>query len=120
MDLESIETALSEIKVLLSKVEKALQAPTNESEPVTETPKNSGLISVPLFEGFTFNEAAHACYAFLCLNAKSGRSQAALIKEYLRESGRPLIHGEVECLRMNVTYLCKTKRLPKPWLAKKK
>ena len=116
MDLAAIEKKLEQIETLLSEVVQALPARTNTSEPVNLSKDNSGLISVPLFEGFQFNEPVHACYAFLCLNAGSNRSQNDLVKQYLAESNQPRTNSESDRLRNAVAYLCRSRRLPRPWL----
>ena len=115
MDSTVIQTKLEQINLLVGEVLQALPSQTASSNGVKVFQEKTCLIPA-LFEGFQFNEPVHACYAFLCLKADTGRSQNVLVKEYLAESNQPSSKSEVDRLRNAVGYLCRSKNLPKPWL----
>ena len=115
MDLAAIETALSEIKVLLSNVEKALPTPNNESVPVKAITENPNLIPVKLFEGFDVHNPVHAVYLLLCHRANESPVKTEIVKQYLMQSGQSFDRASVDTLRKSLDYLVNSRNLPRPW-----
>ena len=115
MDSTAIQTKLQQIKSLVAEVLEVLPDQANDSEPVKSIRDNLGLNSVTLFKGFNLQNETHTCWLSLCHKADSGLSQNEIIKAYLIEANCSASWGDVQRLRKAVDYLCKSKRLPRPW-----